>query len=304
MQQLKVGMGVPPARRGDVEGLRTALATAATAGIDHVGIGDHISFHTGAGTDGLITATALAMLEPSLSIYLAVYLLPLRHPVPVARQLATLAQLAPGRLIFGVGVGGEDRHEVEICGVDPRTRGRRMDESLELLRGLLGGRPVTHHGEFFDLDTALILPAPSPPIPFSVGGRSDAAVRRAARLGDGWLGIWNSPRRFAEAVALIEQEATVAGRGDVRWQHAMQAWCGLGSSKETARERLAPAMEATYGIPFEKFERYSPYGRPEDLAEFLSPYVEAGCTTFNLIPIAEDFDAAVAGAAEIKRLLA
>ena len=304
MQQLKVGMGVPPAGRGDVEGLRTALATAAAAGIDHVGIGDHISFHTGAGTDGLVTATALAMLEPSLSIYLAVYLLPLRHPVPVARQLATLAQLAPGRLIFGVGVGGEDRHEVEICGVDPRTRGRRMDESLELLRGLLSGRPVTHHGEFFDIDAALILPAPSPPIPFIVGGRSDAAVRRAARLGDGWLGIWNSPRRFAEAVALIEQEATAAGRGDVRWQHAMQVWCGLGSSKEAAHDRLAPAMEATYRIPFEKFERYSPYGRSEDLAEFLSPYVEAGCTTFNLIPIAEDFDAAVAGAAEIKRLLA
>src|SRR5439155_16851802 len=144
----------------------------------HVGIGDHISFHTGAGTDGLITATALAMLEPSLSIYLAVYLLPLRHPVPVARQLATLAQLAPGRLIFGVGVGGEDRHEVEICGVDPASRGRRIDESLQVLRALLSGRPVSFDGEFFQLDQALILPAPKPPIPIVVGGRSDAAVRR------------------------------------------------------------------------------------------------------------------------------
>src|SRR6185295_11694668 len=107
----------------------------------------------------------------------SVYLLPLRHPVPVARQLATFAQYAPGRLIFGVGVGGEDRHEVEICGVDPASRGRRMDESLTVLRGLLSGDALTFRGEFFNLDRALIRPAPTPPIPIVVGGRSDAAAR-------------------------------------------------------------------------------------------------------------------------------
>jgi alkanesulfonate monooxygenase SsuD/methylene tetrahydromethanopterin reductase-like flavin-dependent oxidoreductase (luciferase family) len=71
-----------------------------------------------------------------LPCYVALYLLPLRHPVLVARQLASIAELAPGRLTFGVGIGGEDPHELEICGVDPRTRGRRMDESLEILREL------------------------------------------------------------------------------------------------------------------------------------------------------------------------
>jgi alkanesulfonate monooxygenase SsuD/methylene tetrahydromethanopterin reductase-like flavin-dependent oxidoreductase (luciferase family) len=96
-------------------------------------------------------------------VYVALYLLPLRHPVLVARQLATIAQLAPGRLTLGVGIGGEDPHELEICGVDPRTRGRRMDESLQILRGLGKGTPVTFDGEFFSLDEALILPAPSPP---------------------------------------------------------------------------------------------------------------------------------------------
>ena len=84
----------------------------------------------------------------------ALYLLALRHPVPVAREIATLCESAPGRLVLGVGVGGEDRHEIEICGVDPRTRGRRTSESLETLRGLLSGEPVTHRGEFFAFDVA------------------------------------------------------------------------------------------------------------------------------------------------------
>ena len=76
----------------------------------------------------------------------------MRHPVPVARQIATLCESAPGRFVLGVGVGGEDRHEIEICGVDPRTRGRRTDESLAALRALLRGEPTSHACEFFAFD--------------------------------------------------------------------------------------------------------------------------------------------------------
>jgi alkanesulfonate monooxygenase SsuD/methylene tetrahydromethanopterin reductase-like flavin-dependent oxidoreductase (luciferase family) len=274
------------------------------AGIDHVCCGDHVSFFVGVGLDGLLQATALSMLHPTLPVMTGVYLLPLRHPVLVARQISDIDQLAPGRLIFGVGIGGEDRHEVEICGVDPATRGRRMEECLAVLRELLTGAPVTFHGEFFDLDDALVLPAPADPIPIVVGGRSDAAVRRAGRLGDGWLGIWNSAGRFAQVVEIIADEAGRAGRADPPTRLAMQLWCGIADTKERARALVAPAMEAFYQIPFERFEKYSPSGTPEDVAEFLAPYVEAGCTLFNLIPQADDRDAALAGAAAVKKLLA
>jgi alkanesulfonate monooxygenase SsuD/methylene tetrahydromethanopterin reductase-like flavin-dependent oxidoreductase (luciferase family) len=134
-----------------------------------------------------------------------------------------------------------------------------------------------------------------------VGGRSDAAIRRAGRLGDGWLGIWNSPRRFARAVTLAGEAAEQEGRIDYPARHAMQVWCGFGSSRETARRRVASAMQAFYHLPFEHFERYTPYGTPADVAEFLAPYVEAGCTEFNLIPLGPD---TVTAAAEVKRLLA
>ena len=279
------------------------LAQAAEAGIDHICCGDHVSFFTGTGFDGLVQATALAALHPTLPIYTGVYLLPLRHPVLVARQLADIERLAPGRLIFGVGVNGEDRPEVSICGVDPTTRGLRMNECLTIVRELLTGKPTTFHGTFFDLDEAVIAP-PAAAIPIIVGGRSDAAIRRAGRLGDGWLGIWNSPRRFAAAVEMAAQEAARAGRPGPPGRHAMQVWCGLADSKEDARACLAPAMEAFYQIPFERFERYCPYGTADDVAEFLVPYAAAGCAEFNLVPQSPDHDQALAGAAAVKRLLA
>jgi alkanesulfonate monooxygenase SsuD/methylene tetrahydromethanopterin reductase-like flavin-dependent oxidoreductase (luciferase family) len=273
------------------------------AGIDHVVAGDHVSFIAGLGTDGLIRAAVLAALSESLEIHLGVYLLPLRHPVLVARQLSTLSLAAPGRVVLGVGVGGEDRHEVELTGVDPSTRGRRMDECLQVLRGLATGEPFDFHGKFFQLTEALVLPEPSPPVPLIVGGRSDAAVLRAGRLGDGWLGIWVSPSRFSSVVAQAAEEAGRAGRGDVDWRHAMQMWCAIGDSRDAARRMLASRMEGFYRIGFEKFERYSPYGSPSDIAELCAGYVGAGCRSFNLLVQAPDADTHIEGVAEVRRLL-
>jgi alkanesulfonate monooxygenase SsuD/methylene tetrahydromethanopterin reductase-like flavin-dependent oxidoreductase (luciferase family) len=179
-----------------------------------------------------------------------------------------------------------------------------MNDCLTAVRQLLTGKPVTMHGAFFDFDDAVIAPAPATPIPIIVGGRSDAAIRRAGRLGDGWLGIWNSANRFAAAVEMAAEEAERAGRADPPSRHAMQVWCGLADSRESARACLAPAMEAFYQLPFERFERYCPYGTAEDVAEFLAPYVDAGCAEFNLIPRSPDDDQAVSGVARVRALLA
>ena len=223
--RLRVGM-FPPLNLLELgqDAARDFLAAAGDAGIDHVCCGDHVSF-AGVGFDGLLQAQALTLLHPRLPVYVGVFLLPLRHPVLVARQLADIERMAPGRLVLGVGIGGEDRHEVEICGVDPASRGRRMDECLALVRELQTGRAVTSSGEFFELDRAVIMPPA--PVPLVVGGRSDAAIRRAGRLGDGWLGIWCSPRRFAAAAGLAAQAADDAGRAGPPSRHAMQVWCGL-----------------------------------------------------------------------------
>lgn len=265
--------------------------------------GDHVSFYGGFGMDGLIQAAASLGCRPELGAYIGVYLLPLRHPVPVARQLSDLADLAPGKLTLGVGIGGEDRHEVAASGVDPATRGKRMDESLAVLRSLLAGDRVTLHGAHINLDDVLVRPVPTQPIPLIVGGRSHAALDRAARLGDGWLGIWVSPSRFAASTATIAARAEEAGRETATWSHGLNVWCGLASDRNSARAAVAEAMQAMYRLPFEKFERYSPFGSAADVAGFLAPYVAAGCTTFNLIPCGEDLDTVTGMASEIQGLL-
>ena len=286
--------GLPPGEQ------RSLMGRIADAGIDHTFTADHVSFRDGSGMDGLITLAALSGLEPRLGIHVGVYLLPLRHPMVAARQIATLAEAAPGRLTVGVGVGGDDRREVEVCDVDPATRGRRTDVALGLVRALLEGRTVHGDGEFFRFQDGRIRPVPDPPVPLVVGGRSDAALERAGRLGDGWLAAWCSPRRFAEGVA--RAEAAGAGR-EVDWRHGLQLWLGAGASAEEGRSHVAETMERFYRMSFEPFERYTPCGTAADIAEFLQPYVEAGATTLNLTPCGPDRDTEIETVADVKRLL-
>lgn len=303
---MEIQVGVFPPNdllMGNPEGQRAWMAKVSEAGVDHVAVGDHVSFYVGLGFDGLVMATALSVLHPTLPVHTGIYLLPLRNPVTVARQLSSLSVLAPGRLVFGVGVGGEDRHEVEICGVDPSTRGRRMDECLMILNGLMGGQPLDFHGEFFDFERATILPAPPVPIPIVIGGRSDAAICRAGRLGDGWVAIWKTPEQWSAAMTLMEKAAAEAGRDEAPSLHALQIWCGFGDTRDEGRARVAPAMQGFYQLPFERFEKYTPYGTPQDVAGFLAPFAELGCRTFNFIAQSPDGDSTLTAIAEVKRLL-
>lgn len=307
---ISIGLRVPHELPGGAAGLRDFAARVEATGIDRVFTGDHVVFRGGSGFDGLLNATAVAVASRRLIVQTAVYLLPLRHPVPVARQVASLAALAPGRLVFGVGLGGEDPAELRACGVDPATRGRRMDEALAVLRPLLAGEEVTVRGDYFRLDQVRMTPVPEPPVPVVIGGRSDAALRRVARHGDSWLGLWVSPDRYAAAVGLIAKYAADEGRqkkgeGEVGggWQHGMHVWCGIGASAATARSRLAGVMETFYRTPFGKFERYCPCGSPEEIAASLRPYVDAGCRSFNLIPVADSEQAAIEGAAAVRTAL-
>jgi len=280
---------------------RAFVETILTSGIDHVFVADHVSFHVGAGMDALLNAATLTAIDARLRVCVGVYLLALRHPVTVARQLATLSESAPGQLIFGVGVGGEDRNEFAMCGIDPKTRGRRTNECLEIVRGLLTGEPMDHRGEFYQFDRAWIQPAPDPPIPLLVGGRSSAAVDRAARFANGWLGVWCSPKRFGAVVAEIDVHPD-RDRSQPNL-HGLQLWAGIDSDRDRAKQRLAKGMQDFYQTPFAAFEKYSPSGSAADVADFLRPYVDSGCRLFNIMPIARTETEGIDAVAEVRRLL-
>jgi alkanesulfonate monooxygenase SsuD/methylene tetrahydromethanopterin reductase-like flavin-dependent oxidoreductase (luciferase family) len=281
----------------DPRARRRLLRRVADAGLDHVTMGDHVSFHGGTGFDGMITASTLLASHDRLPVLIGVYLLGLRHPMLAARQLATLTQTAPGRLTLGVGVAGEDRAEVSNAGVDPATRGRRLDEALALVRQLLTGDEVTFVGEFFRLEAARILPPPQPPVPIVIGGKGDAAVRRTAELGDGWLGMFCSARRFAETRQRVLQAAAERGR-QPSW-FGITIWCGLDADAGRARELVAAKMERLYRLPYEKFQHLASAGTPKQVAEFVLPYVESGAGHVTLVPAGASIEAEIDAVAEV-----
>jgi alkanesulfonate monooxygenase SsuD/methylene tetrahydromethanopterin reductase-like flavin-dependent oxidoreductase (luciferase family) len=281
---------------------RRILDHIACAGLDHVTTGDHISFQGGAGFDGLVSATSILAANDALRVLIGVYLAGLRHPLVTARQLATLSQIAPARLILGVGVGGEDRGEIANAGVDPATRGRRLDETLNVLRKLATGETTDHQGEFFSLSNARILPPPDPRVPLVIGGSGDAAVRRTAAYGDGWLGIFCTARRFGETVERI-RDATAESRRPAPSWFGLTMWCGLGSDAGRARELLGRRMQALYDQPPERFQHVTAAGTPEQIAEQLVPFVGAGAEHLTIVTVADSVHDGIDLAAEVRRLL-
>ena len=289
-------LGLPP------EGSQRLIRRVAESELDFVVVGDHVSFHGGQGFDGIVSATLALSAHPTLPVLIAVYQLALRHPLAVARQLSSIAQVAPGRLVLGVGAGGEDRQEVVNSGVDPKTRGRRLDEAIQVLRLLATGEPVTCDRGFFHLEGALVLPVPSPPIRLVVGGSSEAALKRVARLGDGWLPMFVSPRRFRDSVGKIADMAASANRRLVLGP-TLSVWCGLDADYGRARALLGRALERLYALPYEEFRNLTFAGSPGDVAESLLPYVEAGCRDFSLLVVAETWEAGIDLAAEVRHHL-
>jgi probable F420-dependent oxidoreductase len=148
-----------------------------------------------------------------------VYLLALRHPFVAARAVQTLDLVSGGRAEVGVGAGWL-ASEWEAAGLDFASRGRRLDEALGVCSRLWSEEVVEHHGEFFDFGPVMFEPKPvqAPRPPVHVGGESAPAQRRAARLGDGWVGITHTPASVAEVVATLERLRDEAGRGGARFE--------------------------------------------------------------------------------------
>ena len=152
--------------------------------------------------DPWTTIAAMASATKRLQFATFVFILPLREPIQLAKTLGTLALLTNGRVALGAGAGWI-REEFDALGIDFHTRGRRMDEMVALMRKLWSGDVVEHHGRFFDLAPAQMSPAPGREIPIWFGGLTDVAMKRATQLGDGWLGIGNTPEEAEQILGKL-----------------------------------------------------------------------------------------------------
>lgn len=158
---------------------------------------------------------ALGAVTSSIRFVTFVLKLPIRHPVLVAKQAASAAVLSGGRLVMGVGTSPWPE-DYALCDVPWGGRGKRMDESLEIIRGLTdpAGGYFGFHGDVFDLPPIKMAPVPDKPIPILIGGHGEAALRRAARVGDGWLHGGGDQSELPRLLARITELRREAGRGD------------------------------------------------------------------------------------------
>jgi alkanesulfonate monooxygenase SsuD/methylene tetrahydromethanopterin reductase-like flavin-dependent oxidoreductase (luciferase family) len=276
-----VGLALPPdalaAPTTDLAGLARAVRDA---GLGHVSVGDHVSYRDGRGLDGLVAAAALVAVRPTLDVVVGAFQLALRHPLVAARQLATVTALAPGRLVLAVGAGGDDRREVANCGVDPRRRGERLDESLDVLTRLMRGEVVDHRGAHFTLEHASIADGgPAPPVVIAGSGR--AAIARAARYGSGWLGLLCTPERFRETREEIGRRAVALDRPTPDW-FGLNVWCAPARSPDRSRRELAASMARWFGSATTRALDLCGVGDESRIAAWLGGYAAAGATSLSI----------------------
>jgi alkanesulfonate monooxygenase SsuD/methylene tetrahydromethanopterin reductase-like flavin-dependent oxidoreductase (luciferase family) len=261
----------PPATSELAEACRRAEAAGAGA----LWACDHLYWHTPA-LECLSTVALSALSTSRVAVGSCVLQLPLRSVHAVAKQAAALSEISGGRLVLGVGMGAR-RGEYEAAGVDFDTRATRLDGAIEELRQIWSG---AGDGDYRQLP----LPRPAPPI--WVGGSSEASLRRAARLGDGWVPLFLSPSEYSSSMERLDKETERAGRDPAGVHRAIVVFVSVGG--ERAREEGLEWMSSLYSLPPDLFERHLVSGSAATAADSLGRYFDAGASHVAVFVTADD----------------
>ncbi|KXF54223.1 LLM class F420-dependent oxidoreductase [Rhodococcus sp. SC4] len=197
--------------------------------------------------DPLIAAAAMGAVTSKIEFYTQVLKLGSRNPVLLARQVGSVANLIGNRFGFGVGIGWAPE-EFEWCGVPYKKRGARVDEMIDVIKLILGGGMVEYHGEFFDFDRLQMSPAPTKPVPFYVGGHTDVALRRAARVGDGWTSAMIKFDDLVQVIARLRELREEYGRSDLPYE--IQTVCIDRFGKDGYAELADAGVTDTIVVPW------------------------------------------------------
>lgn len=270
-----------------LEAVRSTTALADRLGLDSLWVGDHIAFAIPM-MDPLMQLAQAAVCSDRLTLGTAVYLLPLRHPTTVAKQVASLDRLSDGRIVFGVGIGGEFPNEYAACGVPVSERGARLSEGIEVLRKLWRGSKASHQGKFYPFNDVLMLPAPvqsgGPPI--WCGGRSEAALQRTGRLADGYVSYVVTPDMYRSALQTIAQAALETQRKIEKFDTAHLLFFRIDRDFDSAWKGATTHLSERYASDFSgPAKKYCALGRPEDVAQRIAEFKAAGVRHFILDPV-------------------
>ena len=214
---------------------------------------------------------AMAAVTSKLLFTCGVYVLPLRNPHEVARASATLAILSDNRFILGVGIGWM-KEEFDIYGVDFHQRGKITDEIIEVLQTLWSGQMVEYHGAHFDFPRVQLSPAPSTHPPIYVGGSSEIALRRAARVGGGYIGAGTTPEDVGPLLRRLHELRQEYGRDHLPFE----AMLGISAAPSLKLyQRLADdGLESTVAPPFQ-YALGKKHSTIDEKKQFMESYAES-----------------------------
>ncbi|MEM7220863.1 MAG: LLM class flavin-dependent oxidoreductase [Pseudomonadota bacterium] len=277
MEELRFGIGL---RRMDraAENAREAEQL----GYQFVATGEHVFFYGPIG-NGLITLAAAAGATTEIGLMSTITLAPLYPPALLAKQVTTLDRVSNGRFHLGVGVGGEFAREFDACGVPVAERGARTNEALDIMTRLWREDDVHFDGRFSQLGGVTLDPKPvAGSVPIWVSGRSEAAMRRCARFGTGWLPYMYTPEKLAESLATINAAAVDAGR-ETPIEPGLFIFCAVHEDAATGRAMAAARLSKQYNQDFSQLvDRYALAGDPAMCIARLQEYIDAGARTIIL----------------------
>jgi probable F420-dependent oxidoreductase len=273
-----------PAGRDGADFLWTLSDQCERTDIDSLWLSDRLSSPAPT-PEVMTTLAAVAARTTRLKFGPSVIVLPYRTPVVAAKEMATVDWLSRGRLFPAVGVGVELPREFEASGVPFRERGRRTDEAIRVIRMLWTQDEVTFQGEFYKLDRISVLPKPwqSPP-PIWIGGKSEAAQKRTARLGDGWMPSFITPDEFRAGVERVQELAAAEGREVPADHFGTLVNFALAESPEQGQALAAPFIPRGR-VDDATLRQCTAFGPAEVVAGKIEEYVKGGGSKFILRPM-------------------
>ena len=243
--------------------------------------------------DPLTALAAAAAVTSRVRLGTSVLLAPLHSPVVLAKQLATLDLVSNGRLLVGLGIGSRP-DDFAAAGVPFAGRGGRAAEMIRIMKQVWSGQPVRHQGRYFAIECGAVGPAPvqRPHPPVWMGGFQEVALKRIARIADGFVGSGGAgPDGFAGMWERVRQMVAAAGRPPDRFPNACLAYFNVGGDREQAKAQAMAALVRYYGPQF--MSRYDPeralvFGPPEECARRAQAYFDAGVQHLILVPTTLD----------------
>ena len=247
-------------------------------GYDYATTGEHVFFHVPT-SNAFISLAVAAGATTTLKLMSSITLIPLYPAALCAKLSAALDVASGGRFHLGVGVGGEMPSEFEACGVPVRERGARTNEALEIIQRLWTEDNVTFEGRFNTLSGVTLAPKPASPPPIWVSGRQDAAWKRAARYGDGWLPYMYTPERLAQSIEAIAGYREDEGN-PTPVESGMFVFFCCHPDNDTAVEYAAERLSKQYAQDFSQLvHKFAIAGDPDRCVARLREYIDAGART-------------------------